>query len=358
MSRSDIDQRPAAHPPLPEELGQRGEAVLAEVVKEYILTGEPVGSSTVVSRSPIRQSASTVRNVMSSLEDGGLLHQPHTSAGRLPTDLGLRFFVDRLMQVRRLSRAERDAIMGKYDLTNVEVQELLRRTTRLLSDISRHCSLVLAPRPENAVLQRLEFVPLGPERMIAVLVMDSGLVQNRMLRLEHDLPGEELERVHRYLNDLCHGRELAEVRRLVALELDSERNRFDALVSRALTLGAQALHRPGSDEVLVGGQSHLLDQLKGHDRESLRQILEAIEQKRRVLRLLDQTISAQGVQVFIGAELGDSSMKDLSLVARAYGTSRPLGTLGVIGPSSMDYPRVVPLVDFAADVLGELLARG
>jgi heat-inducible transcriptional repressor len=338
------------------ELSPRAQEILAAIVREYILSGEAVGSRTLVRRQGINQSPATVRNVMADLEEQGLLLQPHTSAGRVPTDAGLRFFVDRLMQARELTTAERQEILSRYKLSNVELQELLREVSRLLSDLSQQCALVLVPRTEAAKLKHIEFVAIRPGVMIAVLVLDSGQVLNRLLNVaELPLP-RELDGIHRYLSDLCLGKSLSEMRRLVELELASEQNRYDATVSRALELGKQAAAEPAPDEVLVEGQSRLLEVGAGKDPEQARALLRAIEEKRLLLRLLDETIRGEGVQVFIGAETRQEEMRSCAVVASAYGgASRPLGTLGVIGPSSMDYARVIPLVDFTATALSKLL---
>jgi heat-inducible transcriptional repressor len=208
------------------------------------------------------------------------------------------------------------------------------------------------------VLKRIEFYPLRQGRMIAVLLMSTGLLQNRMLEVDRDLRPQELEGVHRYLNELCDGKELSEVRRLVQQELDKEQNRYDELVSSALRLGAQALAGPMEDEVLVEGRARLLDSSPELDPEELKDVLRALEEKRLVLSLLDETIKGEGVQVFIGAETGVEQAQNWSLVARAYGAEQPLGTLGVIGPLRMDYPSVMPLVDLTAEILSRHLGNG
>ena len=336
-------------------LSERGQQVLTAVVKEYMLRGEPVGSSNLVRLYGLEQSPATIRNVMSELEEEGLLQQPHTSAGRVPTDQGLRFYVDRLMRVRDLTAEDMQEVMSRYDLNNVEVQDLLREVSRLLSDLSKQCTVIVAPRAESSTLKRIEFVQIRRKKLIAVLVTRSGLVQNRMLTIEENLSLSELEAIHNYLNDLCVGKELADVRRLVQTELEKEQNRYVELVTMALHLGAQALAAPSDVEVLVEGHSRLLDHPRGFDPDEMKNVLRALEEKRLVLGLLDKTIEADGVKVFIGAETQEEEMRSCALVASAYGGKRPLGTLGVIGPSSMNYPRAVSLVDFSAGILTELL---
>ena len=340
------------------ELSQRARAVLAAVVREHIQTGEAIGSRTLVRRQGLSQSPATVRNVMADLEEQGFLRQPHTSAGRIPTDEGLRFFVDRLMKTRELTPAERQEILARYQLSNLELQELLREVSRLLSDLSKQCALVLLPRTEGSVLKRIEFVSLRQGKMIAVLVMDSGLVLNRLVNVSESFLPDELEKVHRYLNELCHGKSLSEVRHLVQQELEKEQNHYDELLSRALHMGAQVLADPVEDEIVIEGQSRLLDRPVANDPEQMKALMRTVEEKKMILRLLDETIRGQGVQIFIGAETKEEEMRSCAMVAKAYGGQTPLGTLGVIGPSSMDYPRVVPLVDFTASILTEILGGG
>ena len=336
-------------------LSERGQNVLTAVVKEYMLRGEPVGSSSLKRLYGLKQSPATIRNVMSELEDEGLLLQPHTSAGRVPSDQGLRFYVDRLMRVRDLTTDDMQEVMSRYELNNVEVQDLLREVSRLLSDLSQQCTVIVAPRAESSTLERIEFVQIRHNRLIAVLVTRSGLVQNRMLNIDDELSRDEMTAIHNYLNELCVGKKLGDVRRLVQRELDKDQNRYDELVTMALHLGAQALAEPSDAEVLVEGHSRLLDHPRGFNPDEMKNVLRGLEEKRLVLGLLDKTIEADGVKVFIGAETREEEMRSCALVASAYGGKRPLGTLGVIGPSSMDYPRVVSLVDFSAGILTELL---
>jgi heat-inducible transcriptional repressor len=338
------------------ELSPRAKEVLAAIVREYILEGGAVGSRTLVRRQGIAQSPATIRNVMADLEEHGLLMQPHASAGRIPTESGLRFYVDRLMKARDLSEAEKHEILGRYNISTMEFQRLMRELSRLLSEVSQQCAVVLAPRSNLSVIKRIEFVPIGSDRLLAVLVMSSGLVQNRLLRLERTLESHEIQRVHNYLNDLCANRELTEVRQLVQSELENEQTRYDDLVGKALAVGAELIDCAVEDELLIEGTERLLD-LPQADHEQLKGLMRGIEQKRMVLRLLDDTMAAEGVQVFIGAETKEDQLRNCAVVMSAYGGTKPVGMLGVIGPSNMDYPRVVPLVDFTAGLLNKALDR-
>ncbi len=341
-------------------MGQKDRDVLAAVIQEFITSGDPVASGRVVRSQGLAMSPSAVRNIMSRLTERGLLQQPHTSAGRVPTDQGLRMYVDQLMNVRDVTDETRLRLMTRYKLSNVELQEMLREVTRLLSEISRQCALVLVPRAELARLRRIQFVPLQPGRMLGVLVTESGMVQNRMIETDLEFSDSELEGAHRYLNELCQGVELGDLRRHVTDALEEDQIRYDALAEKALQLAAGVLQEapaPGEERVLVEGHPRLLGQAIAPEPEQLDAVRRAVEEKKLVLRLLDQTIEADRVKVFIGSETG-VEMAGYSLVASPYGGGTTLGTLGVLGPTNMDYPLVVPLVDFTADLLTEFLARG
>ena len=357
--RPSVDTRGPAPKNYLMALDTRSREVLNAVVQEYILNGDAVASGRLVRSQGLRQSASTVRNIMSHLTEEGLLRQPHTSAGRIPTDQGLRFFIDQLMNANEITADDRRKIMAQYKLSNVELQEMLREVSRLLSDLSQQCALVLVPRVESARVQRIQFVPLPPDRMLVILVTDAGMVHNRIMEADQEISSDELEGVHRYLNELCHGRELRELHGLVRAELKREQTRYDELEGKALQLAARALPDEEAEPatMLVQGQSLLVGKVRPPELEQMKAVLRAVEEKRTVLKLLDETIRADGVKVFIGAETGVEPMSGYSLVARSYGGSSSLGTLGVLGPSNMDYPMVLPLVDFTADLLTQFLCR-
>jgi heat-inducible transcriptional repressor len=333
------------------ELGQREAEVLAAIVREFIITGGPVGSQALVRDQGIHQSPATVRNVMAALEDAGFLCHPHTSAGRLPTDAGLRLYVNELMKAPELTQSEKKRIAGQYRLAGVDLASLLRLVPRLLSEVSQQCALVVVPRAALSRLERIEFLPLGGGRVVVVLMMDSRLVQNRTITLAEEPSGEQLERMCRYVNDLCRGKELREVRALVERELASEQTRYRELEHAALRMTEQAISGADDAEVLVEGQSRLLDHPALTDKEQLKALLRAVEEKSQLLRLLDAAIEADGAQVFIGEETGERQMKHCAVIAAAYGGDRPRGTLAVIGPASLDYARVISLVDFTAALL-------
>jgi heat-inducible transcriptional repressor len=339
------------------ELTLRARRILHAVVSEYIATGDAVGSRTVTKHHGIDLSAATVRNVMSDLEDAGLLHQLHTSAGRVPTEQGLRYFVDSLLTVRSLTTVEKETIRVRFEGSGLEFQEVMRDTSRLLSELSRHAALVLGPRPETDVLQQLRFVPLRSGALLAILVTKSGLVQNRLVTDTSGLDAVGLERIHHYLNDLLGGLTLDEVKTRVLDEIGREQNQLDTVLLQALRLGAQAVQGAGEPEIFVEGQANLIEAT--NDVERVKGLLRALEEKQRLVKLLEHTASAPGVQVFIGAELQERGLAHCAMVTAPFGPEdQSIGSVGVIGPTHMNYSKVIPLVDFTAEIISGVLRRG
>lgn len=331
--------------------------MLASVVANYITTAEPVGSRTVSKQKDVDFSPATVRNVMSDLEEMGYLEQPHVSAGRVPTAEGLRLYVDSILELDELDQHTKDTIRSQLENQPVnEVNDIFKATSRALSQISRQAALVAVPSPEQEVFRHMEFVRLAPGLILVVLVSKTGGVQNRIIEAEEDIAQEELDRYTRYLNDLLADLTLSQVKQRVAQEMASERNRFDAVLSRALTLGKQALDNRSEGELLIDGQTNLMDQPEFKDVVRLRGIFQAFEEKSTLLRLLDKALTAQGVRLLIGAESDLAELDGLSVVTSPYGEQgKPSGALGVIGPTRMDYSKVIPMVDFTARLVSRIL---
>jgi heat-inducible transcriptional repressor len=345
----------------PFELNRRARKILQAVVSEYLTSGDAVGSRTVTRRHDIGLSPATVRNVMSDLEDMGLLEQRHTSAGRVPTDRGLRFFIDSLLKVRGLTPTEKDDI--RHRLGAPTRDEILGNATRLLSEITQHAAVIIAPDPSMLRFDHLEFVPLKSGKVICILVTSDGRIENKLIQIDADLEIDEhrLERIHNYLNQLLSGLTLDEIRDRVERELGEDKNRYDREVAAALKLGQAAFAEHGRADVVVSGQSNLVDVEAAADRarmDRVRDLLRALEDKQLLIGLLDRTKGADGIQVFLGAETSHSALADSSVVAMAYGAEeRPIGALAVIGPMRMNYGKVMSVVDFTADVVSDLLTE-
>jgi heat-inducible transcriptional repressor len=343
------------------ELTLRAKRILQAVVQEYLQTGDAVGSRTLTRRYGIDLSPATVRNVMADLEEIGLLKQPHTSAGRIPTDHGLRFFIDSLLKVRSLSPKEREDIRARYAVQTTDFDEILQTTSRVLSELSHQAAIVVLPAPERQRLEHVEFLRLRDDQLLAVLVVEGGQVENRLVRLELPKDAGFLERVNNYLNERVKGRTLEEVRTGVLEDLGREKNQLDQLAAHALKLGEQVFKPEGTPAVIVTGQAHLFDEGEGEGGpariDRMRALLSALEEKEGVVRLLDRTLTAEGIQVWLGADSPFREVADVSVVGAPYGPEdRPVGSIAVVGPTRMNYSRVIPLVDFTAELVSGLLA--
>lgn len=344
------------------DISGRAKKILHAVVSEYLSTGEPVGSETVTRRYGVEVSPATVRTVMSDLEEQGLLRHTHTSAGRIPTDRGLRYYVDTLLRVRSLSQVEKEGIRERVAPSASDLQQVMHRTTRVLRELSHLAVVVQAPRPDSDSISHIEFVRLRDNNLLAVIASSSGQIQNKLVAVEAPLTSSDLERINNYLNSLVAGLTLGEVRARIAQEVEDERlaqrNEEDQLRARALELVRAAVPEPpaASSQLLVDGQSNLLAGTEDLDR--VKRVLRTLEEKDLIVRLLDRTLSAPGICVFIGAEANLPDLTDISVVAASYGSEgRPIGTIGVIGPSRMNYSKVIPLVDFTAEVITEALPK-
>lgn len=342
------------------DINHRSRKILYAVVSEYLATGEAVGSRTITRRHGIELSAATVRNVMADLEEMGLLEQPHTSAGRVPTETGLRFFIDSLLKVRSLSPKEKEEIRERYGV-GLDLDELFQRTSRVLSDITHYAGIVLVPNPARQRLRHIEFVALASGRFLCILVTQDGRIENKLVQIDFALDLGKLERIHNYLNQLLEGLTLEEVRERVLAEMGEDKNRYDDLVSSALRLSQAALVRsePGHG-VIVSGQANLLDPGRPAEPEELarmRALLQALEEKELMVRLLDRTLDSDRIQVFLGAETSLDALGDSAVVAMPYGPGeRPVGAIAVIGPTRMNYGKVMSVVDFTADLVSEMIS--
>ena len=346
--------------PLPPGLDVRSAAVLREIVEQYVETGEPVGSRTLSRRLPMNLSPATIRNVMADLTDTGLLYAPHTSAGRLPTDLGLRLFVDGLLQFGELSDDERGSISAALEASGRSLEETLSDASSMLSGLSAAAGLVLAPKSEGA-LRHIEFVPLGPGRALVVLVAADGHVENRVIETPPGLPPSALQQAANYLNNRLSGRGLAELRNVVSEELAANRTELDELSAQVVASGLATWAGEGGrgGNLIVRGQARLLADVTQIERlAAIQTLFERLETQETMLKLLELAETSEGVRIFIGAESGLFGSSGVSMVvapARSEGSGRIVGAIGVIGPTRINYGRIIPVVDYTARVIGRLL---
>jgi heat-inducible transcriptional repressor len=342
------------------DLPLRNRKILFAVVTEFISSGAPVGSRTLARRYGLDLSAASIRNVLADLEEGGYLHQPHTSAGRIPTDTALRLFIDTLMEVRAVSPEEQKKMGQRFAEIYAQAQDPLREAGRYLSELSGAAAVVAAPKKELRSLAQLRFIPTRPGQLLAVLVFSDGTVENRFVTVEGPINDAELTRIHNLLADVIEGRTLGEVRDLFARRLADDRVALDALRRRAFELGSRAMPDTTSrDELVIEGQARLIDLPEYADASKLKKLVLALEEREELVGLLERTLAAGGVTVFVGSETGDLGGGELSLVVAPYADrGRVAGTVGVIGPTRMDYAKVMPLVDATATAMSEALSRG
>lgn len=338
------------------ELLYRSRRILYAAVTEYIATGEPVGSRKLARRYGLDVSPATIRNELADLEEQGYLVQPHTSAGRVPTDKGFRAFVDALVRVREVAPEDRSALIGHLSQLRPGVHDLPREAGRLLSTLTGGASVVHTPPSGERHVAQLRWMPLREGQLLAVLVTRDGSVENRVVSLTRAPDTRELERLHNYLTTLIGERTLADLREVVARAAADERSEFAERARQMVE--ATALAGSATRDVVIEGQTRLLGQPDFATVEKMRGVLSVLEERERLLELLDRTMAAGGVQVLIGAETQLTESQDLSLITATYGQpGGPTGSLGVIAPTRTDYQKVVPLVGFAADLLTDLLEK-
>jgi heat-inducible transcriptional repressor len=339
-------------------LNERAREILRRIIDGYLETGEPVGSRTLSRQRGITLSPATIRNVMADLEESGLLYAPHTSAGRLPTDAGLRLFVHGLLEIGGLGEEERRHIESQCKAAGRSFAQALEEATETLSGLSHCAGLVIAPKVESP-LKHAEFVNLGNGRALVVLVSEDGLVENRIIDVPPGLPASSLVQAGNYLNAKLAGRTLEEARKLVLDELEARRAELDELTRKVVEAGLVVPAGEGSAGVLiVRGQSNLLGDVRAvEDLERIRELFAVLETKDSLLRLIEAAGTAEGVQIFIGAENNLFAHAGCSMIIAPFGNSREkiVGAIGVIGPTRINYARIIPMVDYTAKVIGRML---
>lgn len=339
------------------ELTYRARRILYATVTEYIATGEPVGSRTLAKRYGINLSPATIRNVLADLEEWGYLRQPHTSAGRVPTDRGFRVFVDALIQMRDVTAEDRTAVLQR--LRGLQTpSDVLREAGEVLSALTGAAGVVTAPRAEQEQLAQLRFMRLRADQLLVVLVTRSGGVENRVVHAPDTVDDRELERVNNLLAELLSAqqRSLSSVRDALVAQVAVDRGTVEQLRAHARRMVEAAFDDGRPTRVVIEGQGRLFDRPEFLDAEKIRSFLRAFDDKERLVELLDHTLASGGVRVLIGHEAGLGAMDDVGLVATSYGSRESAGTLGVIGPTRMDYAKVVPLVEYTAQVMSSVLA--
>ena len=341
-----------------EALSERAQLLLKALIESYIRDGQPVGSRTLSRDSGLSLSSATIRNVMADLEELGFVVSPHTSAGRIPTDKGYRLFVDSLLKLKPLQSEEIDDIERRLRGDASNGRALVQTVSQMLSSVTQMAGLVTLPNPHYVALSQIEFIGLSENRALAIMVMNNREVENRVVQLERPYSSEELRRAANYLNEAFAGRSLPEVRASLLKQLQETRQTMNQLMQDAIQMAQKVFETPAQDKVeyVIAGETNLMGfaQLSNVDR--LRRLFEAFNEKHDMLRLLDNCLRAQGIQIFIGHESGYQILDDISVVTAPYMLdNQVVGVLGVIGPTRMAYERVIPIVDVTAKLLGSAL---
>ena len=340
----------------PHQLPERSLYLFKLLVERFIQDGQPVGSRTLSRDSDLDVSPATIRNVMADLEEMGLLHSPHTSSGRIPTVRGYRLFVDTLLHVHNLNSNEIARIAEELSQAR-DTQSLLQRTSNMLSDITRLAGIVMLPRQEQHALKHVEFIALSENRVLVILVINDSEIQNRIIHTAKNYTQIELQQASNYLNEMFFGKNLTAIREDILKELKRMKDNVNRIMQTAIEMAQHAFVQSDiRDDFLLAGQTNLMDVAELCDVERLKKLFNSFNQKRDILHLLEQSINANGVQIFIGEEAGYDVLNNCSVVTSPYEMDgQILGVLGVIGPTRMHYERVIPIVDITAKMLGSAL---
>jgi heat-inducible transcriptional repressor len=348
------------------ELNARSKEVFRQIVDAYVATGEPVGSRTIARRLEEQVSPATIRNVMADLEEAGLLYAPHTSAGRLPTEAGLRLYVDGLLELGNVTDEERHAIEGQCAVRGRSLEGVLADASNALSALSRYAGIVTAPTNDRP-FRHIEFVLLSPGRALVVVVSDNGLVENRVIEVPLGMSASTLIEAGNYLTARLAGRSFSEARSRINEEIEQQRGQLDELTQKVVSAGLATWSGNGESRdsgfLIVRGHAKLLEDVTNlADLERIRSLFEMLEARQSILRLVELTQTAKGVQIFIGSENQLFGMSGCSMIVAPYSAGSPaergasvVGAIGVIGPTRMNYARIIPLVDYTARVVSRLL---
>jgi heat-inducible transcriptional repressor len=340
-----------------ELLNDRAAFLLKKLVDSYISDGQPVGSKQLAHDAGLDISPATIRNVMSSLEKKGLVKAPHTSAGRIPTEEGFRMFVDSLLEVQPIKKTLLTKLKDELD-PDQNTESLLNHASQIVSELTHMAGVISIPKPSQSVLRHIEFLTLPDKRVLAILVTNEKEVQNRVIHLDREYTAEQLQSAANFLNLHFSGKDIYKVREELLSELGRTRQNMDEIMQTAVDVAGKALTegRNDSQPYLVQGKSNLVRYGGGKDTEQLQQMLEMFNHKREMLGLLDRCIQAEGVKIFIGNEVGIEGLGDCSVITAPYSVKGELlGVLGVIGPTRINYDKVIPVVDVTARLLGEAL---
>ena len=339
-------------------MDERKSKVLHAIINDYVTTAEPVGSRTIARKYHLGVSPATIRNEMADLEELGYIEQPHTSAGRIPSDRGYRYFVDCLMETYEVTQSEQGRIRQAFERKVREIEILIQHTAKLLSETTNYASLVSGPQVREAVFQNLQLVPVGEGRALLVMVTDSGFVEDQVIELPVEITLMELQKISGVMNEKLRGKTLEQVGRGLLRELQSELIRYQALMDQTLAFLEEKMAAGGQERVYVGGASNILSQPEFRDISKVRKLIRALEQDKVVHDILDGPGGEHRVVISIGEEIRYREMQDCSLVSATYRVGdRIIGRIGVLGPKRMEYAKVVSIVESVTQRLSEAFLR-
>ena len=338
-------------------LNERAAILLKQLVASYINDGQPVGSKQLAQDAGLDISSATIRNVMCGLEKKGLVISPHTSAGRIPTEQGLRLFVDSLLEVQPIEEKLISQLQQKLD-PDMEMNELVNHASQMVSEMTQMAGIVSVPKQTNAKLRHIEFLPLPEKRILAIMVTNEKDVQNKVLHLDREYSADELQHAANYLNQQFTGQDVHQIRDSLLQDLDRTRQDVDSVMKTAVEVANKALsdNEVIKPEFIVQGETNLVRYNQNTDRTQLQHLFEIFDRKREMLGLFDRCVQGDGVKIFIGHEAGFEGFGDCSVITAPYSVEgKAIGVLGVIGPARMNYDHVIPVVDITAKLLGDAL---
>ncbi|HEX9407788.1 MAG TPA: heat-inducible transcriptional repressor HrcA [Thermoanaerobaculia bacterium] len=335
-----------------DELDSRAREVLREIIVQHVATGEAISSRSLAKSGRFQLSPASLRNVMADLEDHGYLQQPHTSAGRIPTDRGYRFFIDHLMRSRVLTSRQRETIDEGVQNAN-EIDEVLQSTSRLLSDLSDQVGVVFMPTLLQFAIRSMDFVLVAENKIMCIIVGTNGVVVNKVVESRRAFAREELEKISRYITVEFNGMTLDAIRRRLIHIAEQERAQHDEILQKTIALGIVAVNdvAPVEHELYVEGATSMLMKPEYADAASMRKTMLALQEREKLVELLNSCLTEDALQIIIGSETDFTQVHNFSIVARRYGSHAPLGMVGIIGPMRMEYARMAPLVDYLSRAL-------
>ncbi len=340
------------------EMDERKKRILKVITDDYIASAEPVGSRTIARRYNLGLSPATIRNEMADLEESGYLEQPHTSAGRVPSELGYRYYVDALMSHKRLLDEEVEQIYLELEEHHREIDQVIRRTSRILGQFTKYPSLVLSPQLDSAFFRHIQLIRLSETTILVLIVTDTGYIENNVIETGSGISDSELEQISNFFNSKLRGICLKEFQPSLLTDIRSEMVYKNEFFAEAVKILVRSASRQLKERVIVGGTSKILEQPEFADLERFKSFSQLLDEEERLYALLTRGVPPKGTQVKIGHENEDSVIQDCSVITAGYEIAgRPVGVIGVLGPTRMDYGKVMPVVEYTANILSELLTQ-